>query len=193
MSPHFRFRVLPRALWAGGAAVVLVVAVIVAARAFTHDAASPAASTPQTTAPATTSKAARTPRSVPVPAAESRVVLRFVRTAVMRAHATRAELLEGWKLTGPKLRRGTSLKEWLTGTSSVTPFPEGAIAPKLQVDHSYANDSLLELALYPKTKGVVPAGVFLIGLHRYGTGAQARWLVDYWAPHGSSSMPAASG
>jgi hypothetical protein len=33
----------------------------------------------------------------------------------------------------------------------------------------------------------------MIGLHRYGEGATAHWLVDYWAPHGASSMPAAGG
>jgi hypothetical protein len=111
----------------------------------------------------------------------------------MRSHASRATLLEGWHLTGPKLRQGTTLDEWLAGTSSVVPFPDGAVAPHLQVDHSYEKDALIELALYPTRKSTVGAAVFLIGLHRYGRGPKARWLVDYWAPHGSSSMPAAAG
>jgi hypothetical protein len=190
MSPHFRYRVLPRLLWASGIAAVIVVAVIIATRVF-DDEGAPAADAPglEATAPS----ASRTPRTVTLRPAVSQVVLRFVKTAVMREHASRATLLEGWRLTGPKLKQGTSLHEWLEGTSSVTPFPDGAIAPHLQIDHSYANDALLELALYPKGRSAVRAGVFLIGLHRYGAGPRARWLVDYWAPRGSSSMPAASG
>jgi hypothetical protein len=133
-------------------------------------------------------------RELPVRPAISKVVLRFVKTAVMRSHASRATLLEGWQLTGPKLKQGTTLREWLAGTSSVVPFPDGAVAPRLQVDRSGTKDALLELALYPKaTTSSVRAGVFLIGLHRYGAGPRARWLVDYWAPHGSSSMPATAG
>ena len=111
----------------------------------------------------------------------------------MRAHASRAGLLEGWRLTGPPLKQGTSLHEWLQGTSLVTPFPDSTIAPRLRIEHSYANDALLELALFPKGKTTVQPGVFTIGLHRYGTGSHARWLVDSWTPRGSSSMPAAPG
>jgi hypothetical protein len=190
MSPHFRYRVLPRILWAGGVAAVIAVAAIVATRVFSTD------GTPAVVAPklaVTARNASKTPHTVALRPAVSRIVLRFVKTAVMREHASRAALLEGWRLTGPKLKQGTSLHEWLQGTSSVTPFPDGAIAPHLQIDHSYANDALLELALYPKGKSTVKPAVFLIGLHRYGAGSKARWLVDYWAPHGSSSMPASPG
>jgi hypothetical protein len=144
------------------------------------------------TARATTTAPAK-PRIVPIRPAISNVVLRFVKTAVMRSHASRATLLEGWRLTGPKLKEGTTLREWLAGTSSVVPFPDGAIAPHLQVDRSGAKDALLELALYPRRTTSIRGGVFMIGLHRYGAGSKARWLVDYWAPHGSSSMPAAAG
>jgi hypothetical protein len=178
---------LARALRTGGIIIVAaVVATIAIERSGSRNDAAPAA----TRAAAAT---ATTRQIVPVRPAISSVVLRFVKTAVMRSHASRATLLEGWQLTGPKLREGTTLREWLAGTSSVVPFPDGAVAPHLQVDHSGAKDALLELALYPTSSTSVPAGVFLIGLHRYGAGPKARWLVDYWAPHGSSSMPAAAG
>ena len=52
------------------------------------------------------------------------------------------------------------------------PFPDGAIAPHLQIDRSGAKDALLELALYPKGTTSVRAGVFMIGLHRYGAGRE---------------------
>jgi hypothetical protein len=188
MSPHFRYRVLPRLLWAGGVAAVLAIAVIVATQVFSSEG---APSTPAATV--TASSTSPKPRTVKLAPAVSHVVLRFVRTAVMREHASRAALLEGWHLAGPQLKQGTSLHEWLQGTSLVTPFPDSAIAPRLRIDHSYANDALLELALFPKGKSSVPAGVFMIGLHRYGSGSHAHWLVDYWAPRGSSSMPAAPG
>ena len=101
---------------------------------------------------------ASAPRTRPAPPGVSKIVLRFVKTAVMREHASRQTLLEAWQLTGPKLKQGTTLHEWLAGTSSVMPFPDGAVAPGLHVDHSYANDALLELALYPKVTGQRAAG-----------------------------------
>lgn len=192
MGPLSRHGTRPRLLWACAIAVVAAVVAVVVTRLVTDEGSgNAAAATPATQASAVARPAG--PKQIPLRPELSRVVVRFVKTAVMREHASRATLLEGWRLTGPKLRRGTTLREWLQGTSSVTPFPDGAVAPGMQVDHSYANDALLELALYPKQKGTVPAGVFLIGLHRYGAGAKARWLVDYWAPHGSSSMPAIPG
>jgi hypothetical protein len=192
MSTRLRHRMPPRILWTSGIAVAIAVVAIVAIRASGDDQ-SPAPSRPSLPTTAVRAAAASKPRRVPLQPAISSVVLRFVKTAVMRTHADRTTLLEGWQLTGPKLKQGTTLREWLAGTSSVVPFPDGAIAPHLQVDRSSAKDALLELALYPKVKSSVPAAVFLIGLHRYGTGPRARWLVDYWAPHGSSSMPAATG
>ena len=168
--------------------LLVATAVVATVIVLQHRGSSPAQHTPSIAAQAP----ARAPaaRSVPLAPGVSKIVLRFVKTAVMREHASRQTLMEAWRLTGPKLRQGTTLGEWLAGTSSVVPFPDGAVAPGLKIDHSYADDALLELALYPKraTTGV-PPGVFLIGLHRYG----ARWLVDYWAPHGASSAPAASG
>ncbi|MEO9174765.1 MAG: hypothetical protein ABI317_04560 [Gaiellales bacterium] len=180
MAPHLRTRTLP---------LLLLLAGVIAAVAIMHPT-HPAPATKVVSAPA---RATNVQHSVPLRPALSKLVLRFVKTAVMREHATRHTLLQGWRLTGPKLKQGTTLHDWLAGTSSVTPFPDGAVAPGLHVDHSYADDALLELALYPKARGSVPPGVFLIGLHRYGAGASSRWLVDYWAPHGSSSAPAATG
>jgi hypothetical protein len=186
MAAHLRSRTLP---------VLLVLAVAVAVVAIMHrgSSAQPAPATRSAARVSAPAAATHLQRSVPLRPALSNVVLHFVKTAVMREHATRQTLLQGWRLTGPKLKEGTTLQAWLAGTSSVMPFPDGAVAPGLHVDHSYANDALLELALYPKVKGSVPPGVFLIGLHRYGSGASSRWLVDYWAPHGSSSAPAATG
>jgi hypothetical protein len=183
MPWQLRYRTLPILLVVAAAAAAVVV--------LQHRSSSP--SHPEATAvPA--HAAAKTPaqhaKSVPLQPGVSKVVLRFVKTAVMREHANRQTLLDAWKLTGPQLRQGTTLRQWLAGTSSVVPFPDGAVAPGLKIDHSYANDALLELALYPrKTTSGVPPGVFLIGLHRYGS----KWLVDYWAPHGASSTPAADG
>ena len=170
--------------------MLLVAAAAVAGVVVLQHRSSRAAAAPAHVAAKAPAHRAAVVHSVPLQPGVSKIVLRFVKTAVMREHATRQTLLQAWKLTGPKLRQGTTLHEWLAGTSSVVPFPDGAVAPGLKIDHSYANDALLELALYPKaTTSGVPPGVFLIGLHRYG----AHWLVDYWAPHGASSTPAAAG
>lgn len=186
MSPRLDYRTLRRILWTCGIAAVIAVAIIV-----THASGNGLRAAP-TQPPAKLMAAKRVaPKIVPLRPAVSHVVLQFVKTEVMRTHASRATLLEGWKLAGPKLKEGTTLRQWLTGTSSVVPFPDGAIAPHLQIDRSSSKDALLELALYPTGTTGVRAGVFMIGLHRYGAGSRAHWLVDYWAPHGSSSMPAA--
>jgi hypothetical protein len=189
MPGQLRYRTLPFLLLVAAA----VAAVIALQRSSSSQQTPSAAASPARIAAPAPAQRASAQRTVPLRPAVSQIVLRFVKTSVMREHATRTTLLQGWKLTGPKLKQGTTLHEWLAGTSSVTPFPDGAVAPGLHIDHSYANDALLELALYPKVKGSVPPGVFLIGLHRYGTGTSSRWLVDYWAPHGSSSAPAATG
>ncbi len=189
MRTPLSHRLLLRILWTGGIAVVI--SIVGALALHGSGGASHAVSTSGPVATTTVRPARR--RAVPLRPGVSTVVLKFVKTAVMRSHASRASLLEGWRLTGPKLKQGTTLREWLAGTSSVVPFPDGAIAPSLQIDSSGATDALLELALYPKGSTSVSAGVFMIGLHRYGAGSSARWLVDYWAPHGSSSMPAAGG
>jgi hypothetical protein len=184
MPWQLRYRTLPVLLVATAAVAAVIV--------LQHRSSSPsrAVAAPAHAAAKTPAHHTSAARNVPLQPGVSQIVLRFVKTAVMREHATRQTLLQAWKLTGPKLRQGTTLREWLAGTSSVVPFPDGAVAPGLKIDHSYANDALLELALYPKkaTSGV-PPGVFLIGLHRYGS----KWLVDYWAPHGASSAPAADG
>jgi hypothetical protein len=190
MRTRLRHRLLPRILWTGGIAAV----VAIAGALMLHGSAGTRHATTAQLPVATTTTATRAARRVvPLRPAVSNVVLKFVKSAVMRSHATQASLLEGWRLTGPKLKEGTTLREWLAGTSSVVPFPDGAIAPHVQVDSADAKDALLELALYPKGSTTVSAGVFMIGLHRYGAGSTARWLVDYWAPHGASSMPAAGG
>jgi hypothetical protein len=189
MRTPLRHRLLPRIVCTSAIAIVVCIAGALALRdpgGVRHTAAAPHAV-------ATTTVRRGTRRMVALRPVVSKVVLTFVKTAVMRSHASRRSLLEGWRLTGPRLKQGTTLREWLAGTSSVMPFPDGAIAPRLQIDRSGARDALLELALYPKGSTSVSAGVFMIGLHRYGAGASARWLVDYWAPHGSSSMPAAGG
>ena len=190
MRTRLRHRLLPRILWTCG----IVTAVAIAGALMLHGSESAGrATTVQRPLATTTTMTRAARRAVPLGPAVSSVVLKFVKTAVMRSHGSRASLLAGWRLAGPKLKEGTTLREWLAGTSSVVPFPDGAIAPHLQVDSADAKDALLELALYPKGSTAVSAGVFMIGLHRYGAGSTARWLVDYWAPHGASSMPAAGG
>jgi hypothetical protein len=188
MSPRLRHRALLRILWIAAAAASIAIVMMIA----NHASGRSSSAAPAQAAPRMAAKRVA-PKRIPLRPAVSHVVLQFVKTAVMRTHASRTTLLEGWRLAGPKLKEGTTLRQWLTGTSSVVPFPDGAIAPHLQIDRSSSKDALLELALYPTGASSVRAGVFMIGLHRYGAGDRARWLVDYWAPHGSSSMPAAAG
>jgi hypothetical protein len=125
MRTRLRHRLLPRILWT--CAIAAVVAIVGALALHGSGGTRHAATVRRPVAPTTATHARR--RMVPLRPAVSNVVLKFVKTAVMRSRASRASLLEGWRLTGPKLKQGTTLREWLAGTSSVVPFPDGAIAP----------------------------------------------------------------
>ena len=50
-------------------------------------------------------------------------------------------------------------------------------------------DILMEIALLSKPKSGVKSQIFFINLKKFGTGANARWLVDNWVPRGSAPVP----
>jgi len=109
---------------------------------------------------------------------------RFILTAVARKN-----LAEAWTLTAPTLRAGFTRKQWLTGAIPVVPFPSAAIdfAP-IKVEYSYADRAMLLIALLSKDKNIKSQD-FYIGLRKFGSGAGAHWLVDYWAPFSPPALP----
>jgi hypothetical protein len=124
------------------------------------------------------------PRNVKLDPVARRVLGRFVLTAVARTN-----LAEAYQLSGPGLRQGMPLKEWLKGAIPVVPFPVFSLkyAP-FKIDYSHPNHALVEVAMVPTGKhikaGIKPQIFFadLVRLH-------GRWFVDSWAPRGFPALP----
>ena len=64
-------------------------------------------------------------------------------------------------------------------------------AATFKVDESYPDEAILEVALLPKDSAKVKPQIFFIGLKKFGSGANAKWLVDYWAPYAPPPIPSA--
>jgi hypothetical protein len=103
----------------------------------------------------------------------------FIKTAVARKN-----LVEGWTVTHPELRAGTTYKEWLQGTSSVVPFPvDLSVAPTFRVDESYERRAELEVIVTPRPgSSYKHPQLFFVGLKAKGRAAKKHWLVYYWGP-----------
>lgn len=117
-------------------------------------------------------------KKVPVSQAVQLTAARFIKTAVARR-----KLAEGWRVTHPELRAGTTYEEWLHGTSPVVPYPvDLRVAPTFRVDESYERRAELEVILAARPGSGEKGRLFFIGLKAKGQGAKKHWLVYYWAP-----------
>jgi len=126
-------------------------------------------------------------RTVPLPPEAREIAVKFIRTAVVRKN-----LREAWTISGPGIRQDLSLKEWMTGNIPVVPYPNADLknAP-VKVDWSYPNDVSLQVVMQPKKGAKDKPQIFYIGLKKVGSGANAKWLVDYWAPYAPPPIPSA--
>jgi hypothetical protein len=123
-------------------------------------------------------------RGVPLSAGAKAVAAKFIHTAVVRKN-----LAEAYKISGPNIRQGQSLKEWMTGNIAVVPFPASDRAV-LDVRYSYKNEAELEFGLFPqKGSGLTKAQSFVMDLKRVGPPGHKRWVVDYWAPFAVPQVP----
>jgi hypothetical protein len=108
-----------------------------------------------------------------------RVAQDFIVTAVRRK-----DLAKAWTLAHQDLKQGMSRKEWLTGNIPVVPYTYELSEARFKLDYSYKRETQLTVALIPKNPQA-DAAAFDIGLKQVGSGKDAHWLVDYWAPSGS--------
>ncbi len=166
--------------WVVGTAVVAaVVAVLVVKLSNTAE---PTA-TPLSTVAADDRSAV--PKTQKLDPAARQVARRFVETAVARKN-----LAAAYALSGPAIRQGQTLKEFMTGNIAVVPYPVDAIdyAP-MKIDYSYAREAQIEVALLPTSKaqkqGVRPQ-LFIATLIK---DKQNRWLVNAWVPRASTPLP----
>lgn len=126
------------------------------------------------------SKPAQVPvseKTVPMTRSVREVAGRFILTAVKRQH-----LAEAYRLSGPDVIQGMSLKEWLKGDIAVTPYLKPIDVTTVHAEYSYPREALLKIIIVPK--GNAKASSFLMTLKKYGRGAKAHWLVDDWQPTG---------
>jgi hypothetical protein len=124
-------------------------------------------------------------KTVPLPPEARQIAVKFIKTAVVRKN-----LREAWAISGPGIKQDLTLKEWMTGEIPVVPYPEAAVnQTPVKVDWSYPDDVSLEVVMQPKPGSRAEPQTFFIGLKKFGAGADAKWLVDYWAPYAPPPVP----
>jgi hypothetical protein len=115
------------------------------------------------------------PQTIRFPADAWKVVQQFVYTAVSRKNVARS-----YALADPNLRAGFTLGEWKTGNLPGIPyFPTAKIIRYNWKNTNFAHprEAALNLILVPKQGR---PKTFIIFLKKFGTGAKAHWLVDYF-------------
>jgi hypothetical protein len=109
----------------------------------------------------------------------------FIRTAVARK-----QLEASWELVAPTMKNGFTLKQWKTGAIPIIPYPADTSRPApVKIDSAYAYRGLLEVLLIPRKGVKMKPQLFLLGLRKFGQGADRHWLVEYWAPFGAPKVP----
>ena len=124
-------------------------------------------------------------KTVPLPPQARQIAVQFIKTAVVRKN-----LRQAWAISGPGIKQDLTLEQWLTGEIPVVPYPDAEVdASPVKVDWSFPNDVSLQVVMQPKKGSKDKPQVFFIGLKKVGSGASAKWLVDYWAPYAPPPIP----
>ena len=120
-------------------------------------------------------------------AAALAVASRFINTAVARKDVDRA-----WALVTQTLHAGYTRKQWDTeDLPGIPPFP--VASARWQLQFSDAKGIGFTMALFPTKASHQSAQVFMIGLHKVGSGNHRRWLVDNWQAAPTTASQLASG
>jgi hypothetical protein len=118
------------------------------------------------------------PKTVKLDPEAQRIATRFINTAVARKNLDLA-----YQLSGPHVREGMTLKQFLTGAIAVVPYK---ITPKtsasMKIDKSYATRAQLEM--YLVTPGHA-GGYFFVDMVK----TNGKWFVDGWVPRGTPPIP----
>jgi hypothetical protein len=119
-------------------------------------------------------------RKAPLQAAEQRVALEFVATAVARHDLARA-----WDLVAPELKQGMSEDEWKTGTIPVIPYPVAQARTVIRPVKSFTDTGQLQVSFVPRVGTKARAATFTLDLRKQG----GRWLVSSWLPTSTVTPP----
>ena len=114
----------------------------------------------------------------------------FLATAVARRH-----LDKSWAVVAPSMKQGYTFQEWSHGAPAkgglpVVPYPiENVDTTQYYLDYASTKEILLEVGVSaPAAKKMRPVA-FQLGLVQRGTGADSRWLVNYWMPRWTPPIP----
>jgi hypothetical protein len=129
------------------------------------------------------------PETVPLAPQARQVVVKFIKTAVMRQN-----LDEAWEISGPQIRQNLTLKQWRSGNIPVVPYPDAAVnRSPVKITWSHPTEAGLEVVLQPRSGSKEKPQLFFVGVLKQGSGSQAKWVVDYWAPYAPPPIPSTSG
>jgi hypothetical protein len=115
-----------------------------------------------------------------VPASAKLAVRRFIVDGAGERNLARA-----WQYTHPELRGGLTYKQWIHGNQlPFTPFEQMNLKIPMSITLTEWNkhDLFAEVGIASSDKVGRGAYVFNVGATKVGTGAHARWLVNYWMP-----------
>lgn len=115
-----------------------------------------------------------------VPAPARLAVRRFIVDGAGERNLARA-----WQYTHPQLRGGLTYNQWVHGGQ--LPFPPFTqmnlkIPMSITLTEWSGHDFLAEVGIASRDKVGRGAYTFNVGATKVGTGAHARWLVNYWMP-----------
>jgi hypothetical protein len=113
-------------------------------------------------------------------------IRKFIGTAVMRRH-----LDQSWNVTAPSLKAGYTFKRWTTADNlPVIPYPVDNL-DKVQYYLDYASTKaiLVEVGVGAKPEKNIRPTTFQLEMVPVGTGANKRWMVDYWMPRWTPPVP----
>jgi hypothetical protein len=131
-------------------------------------------------------KEAPIPKTVKLDKSVHGLILQFVKTAVARKN-----LGEAYRLIGPGLREGITLKQWEEGNVTVVPYPvdnKTTLAYE-KPDYSYATKARVQVHVVtpdePTQTRAQPTNTFFVTVVK----RQGRWLVDNWVPRWTPPIP----
>ena len=94
-------------------------------------------------------------------------------------------LARAWRYAAPSLRQGFTFKQWVHGNAlpfQVYPQLDASVPGSYTLVEWAPRSFLAQVGLASTQKTGRGAYTFQIGAEKVGTGAKARWLVNYWVP-----------
>jgi hypothetical protein len=118
------------------------------------------------------------PKTVKLDPEVQRTATKFIKTAVARKNLDVA-----YRISGPHVREGMTLKQFLTGAIAVVPYKvTSKTSASMKIDKSYA--TIAQLEMYLVTPGHRGRDFYVDMVKKNG-----KWFVDGWVPRGTPPIP----